>query len=65
MDWVSPTVREITHLLAGNKKFTKINGTSSYLSIVLDYEPSKHHQKGTGLYAFPGAYHVPTLSSNG
>ena len=34
----TPTVEEITHLLAGSKKFTKVNGTSSYLCIVLDYE---------------------------
>ena len=36
----TPTVEEITHLLAGSKKFTKVNGTSSYLFIVLDYELS-------------------------
>ena len=36
----TPTVEEITHLLAGSKKFTKVNGTSSYLYIVLDYESS-------------------------
>ena len=36
----TPTVKEITHLLAGSKKFTKVNGTSSYLCIVLDYESS-------------------------
>ena len=36
----TPTVEEITHLLAGSKKFTKVNGTSSYLCIVLDYESS-------------------------
>ena len=35
-----PTVEEITHLLAGSKKFTKVDGTSSYLCIVLDYESS-------------------------
>ena len=34
----SPTVEETTHQLAGSKKFTKVNGTSSYLCIVLDYE---------------------------
>ena len=46
-DWTSkrdhyktPTVQEITHLLAGSKKLTKVNGTSSYLCIVLDYESS-------------------------
>ena len=36
----TPTIEEITHLLAGSKKFTKVNGTSSYLCIVLDYESS-------------------------
>ena len=36
----TPTVEEITHLLAGSKKFTKVDGTSSYLCIVLDYESS-------------------------
>ena len=35
-----PTIEEITHQLAGSKKFTKVNGTSSYLCIVLDYESS-------------------------
>ena len=34
----TPTVEEITHLLEGSKKFTKVNGTSSYLFIVPDYE---------------------------
>ena len=36
----TPTIKEITHLLAGSKKFTKVNGTSSYVCIVLDYESS-------------------------
>ena len=36
----TPTVEEVTHLLAGSNKFTKGNGTSSYLCIVLDYESS-------------------------
>ena len=35
-----PTVEEITHQLAGSKKFTKVDGTSSYLCIVLDYASS-------------------------
>ena len=35
-----PTVEEITHLLAGSKKFTKVDGTSSDLYIVLDYKSS-------------------------
>ena len=34
------TIEEITHQLAGSKKFTKVDGTSSYLCIVLDYESS-------------------------
>ena len=36
----TPTVEEITHELAGSRKFTKLDGTSSYLCIVLDYESS-------------------------
>ena len=36
----TPTVEEITHMLAGSKKFTKVNGASSYLCIVLNYESS-------------------------
>ena len=35
-----PTIEEITHQLAGCKKFTKVDGTSSYLCIVLDYASS-------------------------
>ena len=35
-----PTIEEIIHQLAGSKKFTKVNGTSSYLCIVLNYESS-------------------------
>ena len=35
-----PTVEEITHELAGSTCFTKLDGTSSYLCIVLDYESS-------------------------
>ena len=34
------TVEEITHQLAGSTRFTKLDGTSSYLCIVLDYESS-------------------------
>ena len=34
------TIEEITHQLAGSKNFTKVNGTSSYLCIVLNYESS-------------------------
>ena len=36
----TPTVEEITHELAGSTCFTKLDGTSSYLCIVLDYESS-------------------------
>ena len=36
----TPTVEEITHLLAGSKKFTKVDGSLSYHCIVLDYESS-------------------------
>ena len=39
-DYKTPTVEENTHQLAGSKKFTKVNETSSYLCIVLDYESS-------------------------
>ena len=35
-----PTIEEITHQLAGSKKFTKVDGTLSYLCIVLDYASS-------------------------
>ena len=35
-----PTIEEITHQLAGSKKFIKVDGTSSYPCIVLDYESS-------------------------
>ena len=35
-----PTIEEITHQLAGSKKFTKVDGTSSYLCVVLNYESS-------------------------
>ena len=36
----TPTIEEITHLLGGSKNFTEVDGTSSYLCIVLDYESS-------------------------
>ena len=36
----TPTLEEITHQLAGSTKFGKLDGTSSYLCIVLDYESS-------------------------
>ena len=36
----TPTVEEVTHELAGNPGFTKLDGTSSYLCIVLNYESS-------------------------
>ena len=36
----TPTVEEITHELAGITCFTKLDGTSSYLCIVLNYESS-------------------------
>ena len=39
-NYKTPTVEEITLLLAGSKKFTKVDGTSSYLCVVLDYESS-------------------------
>ena len=66
----TPTVEEITHLLAGSKKFTKGDGISSYLCIVLDYELSLLTTFNTpwGRYRFvasPGAYHVPRISFNG
>ena len=34
----TPTLEEITHELAGSTKFTKVDGSSSYYCIVLDYE---------------------------
>ena len=36
----TPTVEEITHELAGSTCFTKLDGTSFYLCIVLNYESS-------------------------
>ena len=50
----TPTVEEITHLQAGSKKFTKGDGTSSYLCIVLDYTSYLHTTFNTpwGRYRF-------------
>ena len=36
----TPTLEEITHELAGSTKFTKVDGSSSYYCIVLNYESS-------------------------
>ena len=36
----TPTLEEITHELAGSTKFTKVDRSSSYYYIVLDYESS-------------------------
>ena len=36
----TPTLDEITHELGGSTCFMKLNGTSSYLCVVLDYESS-------------------------
>ena len=36
----TPSVEEITHELAGSTCFTKLDGTSSYLCIILNYESS-------------------------
>ena len=36
----TPTLDEITHELGGSTRFTKLDGTSSYLCVVLDYESS-------------------------
>ena len=36
----TPTLEEITHELAGSAKFTKVDGSSSYYCIGLDYESS-------------------------
>ena len=36
----TPTLEEITHELAGSTKFTKVDGSSSYYWIVLNYESS-------------------------
>ena len=46
----TPTLEEITHQLAGSTRFTKFDGTSSYLCIVLDYKSSPlniQHTMGT------------------
>ena len=40
INYKTPTVGEITHELAGSNCFTKLDGTSSYLCIVLNYESS-------------------------
>ena len=37
---MTPTLEEITHELAGSKRFTKVDGSSSYHCIILDYESS-------------------------
>ena len=39
-DYKTPTVEGITHELPGSTCFTKLDGTSSYLGIVLNYESS-------------------------
>ena len=39
-NYKTPTVEEITHELARSTCFTKLDGTSSYLCIVLNYESS-------------------------
>ena len=36
----TPTLEEITHELAGRTKFAKVDGSSSYYCIVLNYESS-------------------------
>ena len=36
----TPTLEEITHELAGRTKFTKVDGSSSYYCIVVNYESS-------------------------
>ena len=38
--YCTPTLDEITHEFGGSTCFTKLDGTSSYLCIVLDYESS-------------------------
>ena len=38
--YITPTVEEIIYELAGSFCFTKLDGTSSYLCIVLNYESS-------------------------
>ena len=65
-----PTIEEITHQLAGSKKFMKVSGTSSYLCIVLDYESSLltmfNTQQGRyRLYVSPGASPVHRTYSYG
>ena len=36
----TPTLEEIIHKLVGSTRFTKVDGSSSYHCIVLDYESS-------------------------
>ena len=38
--YLTRTLDEITHKLGGSTHFTKLDGTSSYLCLVLDYESS-------------------------
>ena len=54
----TPTVEEITHELVGNTCFTKLEGTSSYLCIVLDYKSSllTTFNKPWGSFRF---FHLP------
>ena len=50
-------LEEITHELAGSKKFIKVDGSSSHYYIFLDYESS--------LYVFHSDLNVHNISSRG
>ena len=67
----TPTLEEITHELAGSTKFTKVDGSSSYYCIVLDYESSllttfNTHRGRFRFVRLPfGLMHVHRISSRG
>ena len=64
-------LEEITHELAGSTKFTKVDGSSSYYCIVLDYESSllttfnTHTEGDFVLYVFHLDLNVHRISSRG
>ena len=66
----TPALDEITHELGSSKHFTKLDGTSSYLCVILEYESSllMTFNIPWGHYRFvclPRALPVPRTSFNG
>ena len=60
----TPTLDKITHVLSGSMHFTKLDDTSSYLCVILDYKPSllttfNIYGDVTDLSIYPGALPVP------